>query len=49
MATHEAVDVDPKQLKDANKMWARFVKATKYSVYAIVALLIALALAFVEF
>ncbi len=49
MAAHEAVKVSKKQVDDAQSMWHNFAIGMKYSIYAIVALLIALAAAFVKF
>ncbi len=49
MANHKPVDVDPKQIENANALWANFVSGGKYSIYATCIILIGLAVAFVKF
>lgn len=49
MAHHEAVDVDPKALTNAERMWNNFAVAAKYGILAICGILGLLALAFVKF
>lgn len=49
MAAHEAVKVSKKQVDEAQSMWHNFVIGMKYSTYAIIVLLIALAATFVKF
>lgn len=45
----QAVDVDPQELQKAQEMWGAFACASKYAILAICGLLIALALAFIDF
>ena len=49
MAEQQSVKVTPKELKNSQAMWDNFVVGSKYTIYAIVALLIFLAAAFVQF
>jgi len=49
MAAQKEVKVTKKQLEDSTKMWHNFAVASKYSIYAIVVILIGLALAYVKF
>ncbi len=49
MAGHKAVEIDPQELKKAQRMWDRFADGLKYSVIATAIVLIGLALAFVKF
>ncbi len=46
---HQAVDVDPKALSEAQAMWAAFAKGGKYATIATAVLLAGLALAFIDF
>lgn len=43
MGHHEPVDVDPKALENAHGMWVNFTVLTKYSVIAVVVLLLGMA------
>lgn len=47
MASQPPVDVDPKQLKEAEDLWHGFTVGMKWSIIACVVVLIVLALAFV--
>ena len=49
MANHTPVDIDPKQIENANALWANFVSGGKYSIYVTCIILIGLAVAFVKF
>lgn len=49
MAKHETVEVDPKALENAEKMWSNFTTASKYGIVATCVVLVILALAFVKF
>lgn len=49
MANHKTVDVDPQSLKNAEDMWHNFTVFGKYTILGICALLLGLALAFVQF
>ncbi|MCL4679022.1 MAG: aa3-type cytochrome c oxidase subunit IV [Alphaproteobacteria bacterium] len=46
---HQAVDVDPKALDEAQAMWSAFAKGGKYATIATALLLAVLALAFIDF
>ncbi len=48
MADHKPVDVDPKDVKRAEQMWHNFTVGSKYTIYAIIFILICLALGFVK-
>lgn len=49
MADNKNVEVDSKQLQNAQDLWENFTEASKYTIYAICTILILLALAFVKF
>jgi hypothetical protein len=49
MADHHKPHTNPEDLKNATAMWETFVNYGKYGVYATILLLVALALAFVDF
>jgi len=49
MAHHAPVQDDPKQLENARHLWANFMQITKYSVIGIAALLLVMAMIFVQF
>ncbi len=49
MANHTPPEIDPEQLESAETLWRNFTIGGKYSIYATVAILIALALGFVQF
>lgn len=49
MADHQKPQIDPSDLENANAMWQSFVNYGKYGIYATALLLLALALAFVDF
>ncbi|MGH1379079.1 MAG: aa3-type cytochrome c oxidase subunit IV [Alphaproteobacteria bacterium] len=49
MASNKAVKVDPKDLRNAEKMWHNFTVLGKYSILGTCLLLVLLALAFVQF
>lgn len=49
MANHKVVNVDPKDVQNAEKMWHNFTVFGKYTILAICALMAALAAAFVQF
>jgi hypothetical protein len=46
---HTPVDVDPKELERAAQMWNAFVQGGKYVTIATIAVLLFLALAFIDF
>ena len=47
MASNTPVEEDPKQLQDAKNLWGAFMQSTKWSIIAIIVVLIALLLLFV--
>ncbi len=49
MAKHTPVDVDPKQIDNAQQIWGNFMSATKFGIAATVIILLGLAAAFVDF
>lgn len=48
MASNTPPEVDPKQLEQAKALWRNFTIGGKYSIYATVAILVLLGLAFVK-
>lgn len=47
---HQPVtEIDVNSIKEAHKMWDNFVVASKYSIYVTAAILVILALVFVDF
>jgi hypothetical protein len=49
MGHHTQVQADPKEVKRAQEMWHNVTQAGKWGIVAIAALLIALALVFIDF
>lgn len=49
MGNHKAVEVDPKALAEAEKMWANFIVGGKLAIAGTCAILVLLALMFVKF
>jgi len=49
MGEHKQVKVDPKEIQQAQTMWINFVQGGKYSIILITAILVLMALAFVQF
>ena len=43
MGHHEPVETDPKALESAHSMWVNFTVLTKYSVIAVVVILLGMA------
>ncbi len=47
MASHSPVEDDPKQLVDAQNFWGAFMQGSKWSILAVIVVLIALLVFFV--
>ena len=49
MADQQPVEADPKELEKAQQFWDNFMIGSKYACYGIAAILLVLALVFVDF
>lgn len=49
MAKHKPVEIDPKEIKRAEELWAGFIVWSKYSTIGTCATLVILAAVFIDF